>query len=64
MRDNDEDRPPVRPVAHEVGADLSAISAGEIRERIALLEGEIARLREEVARKEASKAAASAFFRS
>lgn len=64
MRDGDDDRRPAKPVAHQIGAELSAISADELRERIGLLEDEIARLRAEVSRKEASKAAASAFFRS
>jgi uncharacterized small protein (DUF1192 family) len=59
---NEDDRPK-RPVGHEIGADLSAISADELRERVALLRAEIARLEEEVGRKEASKAAANAFFR-
>ena len=63
MRDGDDDRRPPKPAAHQIGADLSAVSADELRERIRLLEDEIARLRAEVDRKEASKAAASAFFR-
>ncbi len=52
-----------KPAAHEVGQDLSTLSIGEIDERIALLEREIARLREARAAKEDSRAAASAFFK-
>jgi uncharacterized small protein (DUF1192 family) len=53
-----------RPIRHEMGADLSAISVDEIRERIQLLRAEIDRLEEEVRRKEASRDAAASFFRS
>lgn len=58
----DEDRPK-RKVSHELGADLSAISVSELHERVGLLEAEIVRLREEVARKQASRDAAGAFFK-
>jgi uncharacterized small protein (DUF1192 family) len=61
MRD-DDDRPKPK-ASHELGADLSAISVAELAERIGLLEAEIVRLREEVARKEASRDAAGAFFK-
>jgi uncharacterized small protein (DUF1192 family) len=54
-------RPPAR---HEIGADLTAVSVGELRDRIELLRAEIGRLEEEVRRKEASRDAAAAFFRS
>jgi uncharacterized small protein (DUF1192 family) len=58
------DEPPLRkPIGHEVGQDLSILSIDEIDERIALLEREIGRLREARARKEDSRAAASAFFK-
>ena len=52
-----------KPEAHELGQDLSALSIVEIGERIEILEREIERLREARGRKEASKNAASAFFR-
>ena len=58
-----EDKPVLRPLAHEVGQDLSALSVHELQERIELLEREIERLNEAKVRKEASKAAADAFFR-
>ncbi|MDX1922205.1 MAG: DUF1192 domain-containing protein [Alphaproteobacteria bacterium] len=44
--------------------DLSAISVGDLEEYIAMLEGEIARVREEIARKQSHKSAAAAFFKS
>ena len=49
--------------AHEVGQDLSALSIAEIDERIEILKREIERLQEARGRKEASRDAASAFFR-
>jgi len=52
MRTEDDDRPKKK-IAHEIGADLSMISAAELRERIALLLEEIARLKADIARKEA-----------
>jgi uncharacterized small protein (DUF1192 family) len=52
-----------KPAAHEVGEDLSTLSIVEIDERIEVLEREIQRLRDARGRKEASKDAASAFFR-
>ena len=57
-----DDRPRPKP-AHELGQDLAALSLDELDERVALLEREIERLREARRRKEASQAAASAFFR-
>lgn len=62
MRD-DEERP-TRPIAHEIGSDLSAVSLEELRGRVALLEAEIARIREEERRKRASREAAGAVFKS
>jgi uncharacterized small protein (DUF1192 family) len=52
-----------RPQAHELGQDLSSLSIEELDERIALLEREIARLQEARSGKEASRDAASAFFK-
>ncbi len=46
------------------GEPLDSISIAELESRIIAFEGEIARLRAEVARKQASKAAADAFFKS
>ena len=47
---------------HEIGQDLSLLSIDEIAERVALLEKEIARLKEAKSGKQKSMAAASAFF--
>ncbi len=44
--------------------DLSSISVGDLEEYIAMLESEIARVREEIVRKQSHKSAASAFFKS
>lgn len=58
----DDDRPRPKRI-HEIGQDLSALSVGEIDERIAALHAEIARLAEARTRKDASRSAADAFFR-
>jgi uncharacterized small protein (DUF1192 family) len=42
--------------------DLELFGAGELEERIALLEAEIARVRGQLARKQTSRAAADALF--
>ena len=62
MRSEDDDRPKKK-IAHEIGADLSLVSVAELRERIQLLKDEIARIEADIARKEASKSAADAFFK-
>lgn len=59
----DDDRPKKK-LAHEIGQDVSLVSEGELGERIALLEGEIERLRTEVAKRRASRSAADAVFKS
>jgi uncharacterized small protein (DUF1192 family) len=46
-----------------IGENIDAISVAELEQRIVTLESEINRLRAEIARKTASKAAASAFFK-
>ncbi len=58
-----EEKPVVRATGHELGQDLSTLSLHELDERIDLLEQEIGRLKEARARKEDSRAAASAFFK-
>ncbi|MFT3672771.1 DUF1192 domain-containing protein [Aestuariivirga sp.] len=47
-----------------VGEPLDTISVAELEQRILAFEGEIARLKAEIAKKKASKAAADAFFKS
>ncbi len=58
----DEERPR-KPVIHEIGSDLSSVSAEELRARIVALLEEIARIEAEIARKDAGKRAADSFFR-
>ncbi|MDH0612051.1 MULTISPECIES: DUF1192 domain-containing protein [unclassified Agrobacterium] len=59
----DDDRPQ-KPVAHEIGGDLSLLSVDELSSRIDLLKAEIARLDEERKRKSAGRLAAENLFRS
>lgn len=58
-----DDEPLKKPKPHEIGQDLSLLSAGELTERIALLKGEIARLQTDLEAKGATKSAAEALFR-
>ena len=58
---NDE-QPRKRSTSHELGCDLSAISADELGHRITLLETEIARLKAEIDLKEAGRKAADSLF--
>ena len=58
-----EEQTRLMPFSHEVGQDLTMLSIDELDERIALLEREIARLKEARSSKEESRAAASAFFK-
>ncbi|GEM_PF-940263 len=55
--------PPRRQVSHDIGQPLDALSVSEIEERILLLKAEIARLEETKGFKQASHAAAAAFFK-
>ncbi|MFF2322162.1 DUF1192 domain-containing protein [Agrobacterium sp. NPDC058088] len=59
----DDDRPQ-KPVAHEIGSDLSLLSVDELSNRIELLQAEIGRLEEEKKRKSAGRLAAENLFRS
>ncbi|SIQ38586.1 Uncharacterized small protein, DUF1192 family [Rhizobium sp. RU20A] len=59
---DEEATKPKRP-GHEIGADLSLISADELQERIGLLKAEIERLEAEMAKKRASRSAAEGLFR-
>jgi uncharacterized small protein (DUF1192 family) len=42
--------------------DLELFGLGELEERIALLQGEVARVRAQIARRQSSRAAADALF--
>ena len=58
-----EDEEQKKPVAHEIGCDLSLISVDELESRIALLHEEIQRLEAEKSSKQDSKDAAESLFR-
>jgi uncharacterized small protein (DUF1192 family) len=55
--------PKPKPAAHVIGETLDALSAPELEARIALCRAEIARLETAKAAREATKAAADAFFK-
>jgi uncharacterized small protein (DUF1192 family) len=59
----DEDEKPKKKLVHEIGQDLTLLSADELTERIILLKDEIARLEADMAKKRAVKSAADTFFR-
>lgn len=58
-----DDDKPRKKLAHEIGQDLSLLSADELTARIALLKAEISRLEAEVAAKTSSRSAAESFFK-
>ena len=60
MFDDDEAK---KPKGHEVGMNLDAMSVEELTDRIALLEGEIARLKSAIAAREKTRSAADALFK-
>ena len=51
----DEDDRPKKKISHEIGQELALLSVEELRERIALLKEEIARLEAATAKKHASR---------
>jgi uncharacterized small protein (DUF1192 family) len=59
----DDDDKPKKKIAHEIGQDLTLLSAGELTDRITLLRDEIVRLEADMARKNAVKSAADMFFK-
>jgi uncharacterized small protein (DUF1192 family) len=59
----DDDDKPRRKISHDIGQDLSLLSVDELEARIALLTGEIERLKSAVAGKRASRDAADRFFK-
>jgi uncharacterized small protein (DUF1192 family) len=61
-KDDDDDRPKKK-IVHEIGQDLALLSVNELRERIALLQDEIARLEASIASKQASRGVADTFFK-
>ena len=59
----DLDDPPKKPTNMVIGENLDAISVAELEQRIQALESEIIRLKAEIAKKQASRNAADAFFK-
>jgi len=59
----DDEDAPKKKITHEIGQDLTVLSAGELDNRIALLKDEIARLEADIAKKRAVKSAAYMFFK-
>jgi uncharacterized small protein (DUF1192 family) len=59
----DDDDKPKKKLVHEIGQDLTLLSAIELTERIGLLNQEIARLEADRTKKLAVKSAADAFFK-
>lgn len=58
----DEDKAS-KPVAHDIGMVLDALSVSELEARITLLEAEIVRLRAAIVARGATRAAAEAAFK-
>ena len=52
-----------KPKGHEVGMPLDTMSVDELETRVKPLEGEIARLRQAIGARDASKQAAAAVFK-
>jgi uncharacterized small protein (DUF1192 family) len=59
----DDEDAPKKKLAHEIGQDLTLLSADELAARIALLKGEIARLEADIEKKRAVKSAADLSFK-
>ena len=57
-----ENEPRPKPII-VIGENLDAVSVTELAQRIQSLESEIARIRVEIAKKQAGRAAADAFFK-
>lgn len=58
-----DDDLPKKPKAHEVGMLLDTMSVEELRDRIALLEAEIGRLKTAIEHKQKSRDAAASVFK-
>jgi uncharacterized small protein (DUF1192 family) len=59
----DDEEKPKKKLAHEIGQDLTLLSAGELTDRISLLKDEIARLEADRGKKLALKSAADSIFK-
>jgi uncharacterized small protein (DUF1192 family) len=58
-----DEEPKKKKPPHEIGQDLSALSVGDLNERIWQLQAEIARLEAELSAKNVTRSAADALFR-
>lgn len=58
-----DDEPVKKPKGHEVGMPIDTLSVSELEERIAMLEAEILRLRDAIAARQQTKAAADSIFK-
>ena len=63
MAVGEEDDRPKKKLAHEIGQDLALLSIEELRDRVALLNDEIARLEAAMTKKRASRSTADQFFK-
>ncbi len=59
----DDDDRPKKKIVHEIGQDLTLLSASELTERIGVLKDEIVRLEADMARKRVMKSAADSVFK-
>jgi len=59
----DEEDAPRKKTSHEVGMPIETLSIDELEERIGLLEGEIARLRQAIADRRKTKDDANSVFK-
>jgi len=59
----DEDDRPKKKLVHEIGQELALLSVEEINDRISLLNDEITRLQDALAKKRASRSVADQFFK-
>jgi uncharacterized small protein (DUF1192 family) len=58
-----DDHQPKQPSVHEIGSDLSLLSVDELKNRVSLLQAEIARLEDEITAKASGRQAAENLFR-
>ena len=63
MAKEDDDDRPKKKIVHEIGQDLALLAVNELRDRIALLKEEIARMEASIASKQASRGVADTFFK-
>jgi uncharacterized small protein (DUF1192 family) len=59
----EEDDRPKRKLVHEIGQDLALLSVEELNDRILLLNDEVVRLQDAMAKKRASRSVADQFFK-